>query len=100
MHMVRHSLNYVSWKRREQGATDLKRIYQSTTAEEVETKFAEFEQKWNAAYPPIAQSWRRNWPRIIPFFDYPPEIRKVIYTTDEINKPSVIAEINLPSHCV
>ncbi len=84
VHLVRHSLNYVSWKRRDQVAADLKRIYQSATAEEGETRLSEFEQKWNAAYPPIAQSWRRNWPRVIPFFDYPPEIRKVIYTTNAI----------------
>lgn len=84
VHMVRHSLNYVSWKLRDQVAADLKRIYQSATAEEGETRLSEFEQKWNASYPPIAQSWRRNWPRIVPFFDYPPEIRKVIYTTNAI----------------
>ena len=84
VHRVRHSLNYVSWKLRDQVAADLKRIYQSTTAEEGAARLTEFEQKWNASYPPIAQSWRRNWPRIIPFFDYPPEIRKVIYTTNAI----------------
>ena len=84
VHLVRHSLNYVGWKQRKQVAADLKRIYQSATAEEGETRLSEFEQKWNASYPPIAQSWRRNWPRIIPFFDYPPEIRRVIYTTNAI----------------
>ena len=84
VHLVRHSLNYVSWKQRHQVAADLKRIYQSATAEEAEARLAEFEAKWNSSHPPIAQSWRRNWPRIIPFFDYPPEIRKVIYTTNAI----------------
>ena len=52
--------------------------------EEAEQRLAEFEAKWDAAHPPIAQSWRRNWSRIVPFFDYPPEIRKVIYTTNAI----------------
>src|SRR5438477_90044 len=84
VHLVRHSLNYVSWKLRDQVAADLKRIYQSASAAAAETRLTEFEQTWNAAYPPIAQSWRRNWSRIIPFFDYPPEIRKVIYTTNAI----------------
>ncbi len=84
VHMVRHSLNYVSWKLRNEVADDLKRIYQSATAEEAEGRLTEFETKWNATHAPIAQSWRRNWPRIIPFFDYPPEIRKVIYTTNAI----------------
>ena len=44
----------------------------------------EFEERWDAEYLPIGQSWRRNWSRLIPFFDYPPEIRKVIYTTNAI----------------
>jgi putative transposase len=84
VHMVRHSLNYVSWKRRPEVAADLKRIYQSATAEEAELRLGEFEAKWDDEYLPIGQSWRRNWSRLIPFFDYPPEIRKVIYTTNAI----------------
>ncbi len=84
VHMVRYSLNYVGWKLRKVVAADLKRIYQSATAEQAEIRLTEFEQKWDAAYPTIGQSWRRNWARIVPFFDYPPEIRKVIYTTNAI----------------
>ncbi len=84
VHTVRHSLNYVSWKRRPEVAADLRRIYQSATAEEAEIRLGEFEDKWDAEYLPIGQSWRRNWQRLIPFFDYPPEIRKVIYTTNAI----------------
>ena len=84
VHMVRYSLNYVSWKRRPEVAADLKRIYQSATADEAEQRLGEFEAKWDDEYFPIGQSWRRNWPRLTPFFDYPPEIRKVIYTTNAI----------------
>lgn len=84
VHMVRHSLNSVSWKLRDRVAVDLKRIYQAATVEAAEVRLTEFEAKWNAVYPPIGQSWRRNWPRIVPFFDYPPEIRKAIYTTNAI----------------
>lgn len=84
VHMVRHSLNYVSWKRRPQVAADLKRIYQSATLDEAEQRLGEFEAKWDDDYLPIGQSWRRNWARLTPFFDYPPEIRKVIYTTNAI----------------
>lgn len=84
LHMVRHSLNYVSWKRRAEVAADLKRIYACATVEEAEQRFAEFEAKWDTGYPPIDQSWGRNWPRLIPCFDYPLEIRKVIYTTNAI----------------
>lgn len=84
VHMVRHSLNYVSWKRRPEVAADLKRIYSCATADEAEQRLAEFEARWDKDYAPIGQSWRRNWVNLIPFFDYPPEIRKVIYTTNAI----------------
>ena len=84
VHMVRHSLNYVSWKRRKEVAADLRRIYTAATAEEAELMLGEFEARWDAEYLPIGQSWRRNWSRLTPFFDYPPEIRKVIYTTNAI----------------
>ncbi len=84
VHMVRHSLNYVSWKRRKEVAADLRHIYQAATADEAELRLGEFEDRWNTEYLPIGQSWRRNWSRLIPFFDYPPEIRRVIYTTNAI----------------
>lgn len=84
VHLVRHSLNYVSWKQRKAVAADLKRIYQSATVEQAEAALSAFEGRWNATHAPIAQSWRRNWARVIPLFDYPPEIRKVIYTTNAI----------------
>jgi len=84
VHMVRYSLNYVSWKMRKEVAADLRSIYAAATVEEAELQMDAFEEKWAEAYPPISQSWRRNWNRIIPFFDYPPEIRKVIYTTNAI----------------
>ena len=82
--MVRNSLKYVSWKQRKEVAADLRAIYTSATAEAAEQRLTEFEQKWDATLAPIGQSWRRNWSRIIPFFAYPPEIRKVIYTTNAI----------------
>ena len=62
----------------------LRHIYQNTTAEEAELRLGEFEAKWDSDYLPIGQSWRRNWNRLTPFFDYPAEIRKVIYTTNAI----------------
>lgn len=84
VHLVRYSLNYVTWKLRDRVAADLKSIYQSATAEEAASNLDIFEEKWGSFYPPIVQSWRRNWYRIIPFFDYPPEIRRIIYTTNAI----------------
>ncbi len=84
VHLVRNSLNFVNWKRRAEVAADLKAIYQATTVDEAQQRLAEFEAKWHEVYPPIAQSWRRHWDRIIPLFDYPPKIRRIIYTTNAI----------------
>jgi len=84
VHMVRHSLNYVTSKQRKEVADDLKLIYQSTTADQAEMQLNAFADKWDKKHPTISRSWRRNWEQIIPFFAYPPEIRKVIYTTNMI----------------
>ena len=84
VHMVRNSLNYVSWKLRKVVAADLRSIYTSATEPEAQTRLQEFEDKWGADYPTIVKSWRTNWARITPFFAYPQEIRKVIYTTNAI----------------
>ena len=84
VHMVRNSLRYVSWKQRKDVATDLKTIYQAPTADQAEIELMAFEEKWDKTHPTIGQTWRRNWERITPFFAYPPDIRKVIYTTNAI----------------
>jgi putative transposase len=84
VHMVRNSLKFVSWKQRKEVATDLKVIYQSATAEQAEMELTAFETKWDKTHPTISQSWRRNWAQVIPFFAYPADIRKVIYTTNAI----------------
>jgi len=84
VHLVRHSLNFVSWKDRKAVAADLRGIYTAATSDEAEALLTPFETQWNAHYPQIAKSWRANWSRIMPFFSYTPEIRKVIYTTNAI----------------
>ena len=84
VHLVRHSLNYVGWKQRKEVARELKLIYTAATEAEAEQRLAEFSLKWDAKFPMIAKSWRSNWTRVIPFFAHPPEIRKVIYTTNAI----------------
>lgn len=84
VHMVRHSLNYVSWKLRKAVAADLKAVYAASTVDEAAIRLNEFDDKWGADYPTIVKSWRSNWARITPFFDYPPEIRRIIYTTNAI----------------
>jgi putative transposase len=84
IHMVRNSLRYVSWKERKAVANDLRSIYTAATAEAAEQALDAFEEKWQGRFPSIARSWRANWTNIIPFFSYPPEIRRVIYTTNAI----------------
>ncbi len=84
MHLVRHSLNYVGWKERKQVAGDLRLIYTAATEVEAAQRLREFAAKWDQKFPLIAKSWRTNWPRVIPFFAHPPEIRKIIYTTNAI----------------
>jgi putative transposase len=84
VHLVRHSLNYVGWKERKTVAADLKLIYGAATETEAEQQLEEFARKWDAKFPTIAKSWRSNWARVIPFFAHPPEIRRVIYTTNAV----------------
>jgi putative transposase len=84
VHMVRASLNYVPWKDRKTVAADLRGIYQSATQDEGELRLSQVADKWEAKYPMAVQVWRRNWERITPFFAYPGEIRRVIYTTNAI----------------
>ncbi|MCP3669536.1 MAG: IS256 family transposase, partial [Gammaproteobacteria bacterium] len=84
VHQVRHSLRYVSWKQRKAVAADLRRIYAAPTLSEGEQALDEFATKWDEEHPTISRSWRNNWERLTPFFDYPPPIRKVIYTTNAI----------------
>jgi putative transposase len=84
VHLVRASMQYVNWKLRKTVAADLRRIYTAPTAEAAETELEQFEAKWESRHPAISQIWRRNWSRIIPFFAFAPDIRKVIYTTNAI----------------
>lgn len=84
VHLVRASLNYVSWKQRRTVAADLRLIYTAPTAEEAERQLEAFGKRWDATHPTISQIWRRNWQRIIPFFAFPPDIRRVIYTTNAV----------------
>src|SRR5450432_1290515 len=84
VHMVRASLNYVNWKERRLVVADLKSIYRAATLEEAEQHLAEFAAKWDGKYPTVSALWRRNWQGIIPFFQFSPEIRKIVYTTNAI----------------
>jgi putative transposase len=84
VHLVRHSLNYVSWKQRREMAAALKPVYTAATAEAAVLALNEFAAKWDHSHPTISQVWRRNWERVTPFFAFPAEIRKVVYTTNAV----------------
>ena len=82
VHQVRNSLKYVPYNEKKEVAADLKKIYESNTLELAEQALDDFELTWGDKYPIIVKSWRDNWEKIIPFLDFPKEIRKVIYTTN------------------
>lgn len=84
VHMVRNSMKFVSWKDRKKTVSDLKKVYQAPTEEQAQAALTEFEGTWGERYPMIGKSWRNNWARLRPFFVYPPEIRRAIYTTNAI----------------
>jgi putative transposase len=83
VHLIRASLNFVNWKERKAMAADLKPIYRAATAEMAELALAEFRAKY-PKHQVVADVWERNWQRVIPFFEFPEEIRKIIYTTNAV----------------
>ena len=85
VHLSRYCLSFCGWKERQAVARELKAIYRAETVETVAKRLSEFDAgPWGRKYPMIAESWRRNWEQIIPFYSYPPEVRKIIYTTNAI----------------
>jgi putative transposase len=84
VHKLRNSLKYVPWKERKAVARDLRAIYAAATVSEAEQALDRFSAGWDAKYPAIGPSWRADWQRLTVFFNYSPEIRKVIYTTNAI----------------
>jgi putative transposase len=84
VHLVRASLNYVNWKERKQVAADLKAIYRAATVTEAELNLESFIATWGHKYKAIGKLWKENWERVIPFFAFPEEVRKVIYTTNAV----------------
>jgi len=84
VHLVRASLNYVSWKERKQVAADLKAIYRAASERQASQELSEFIAKWGNRYQAIGKLWKENWDRVTPFFDFPPEVRRVMYTTNAV----------------
>jgi putative transposase len=85
VHLIRYTMQFASWKERKAIAAALKPIYRADYAEAARQALEAFDEgPWGQKYPAIAQSWRRNWEAVIPFFAFPADVRKIIYTTNAI----------------
>jgi transposase-like protein len=85
VHLLRHALDFVGWRDRKAVATELKTIYRAPTAAAAHAALEVFAAgAWGRKYPPIAAAWRRHWDQVIPFFQHPPAVRKILYTTNAI----------------
>jgi transposase-like protein len=84
IHQVRHSLTYIAWKDRKAFVADLKAVYQAPTREVAETKLLQLAERWGDRYPVAVRSWENNWEDLATMFDYPSDIRRLIYTTNTV----------------
>lgn len=84
VHQIRNSSRYVAWKDMKEFTADMKEIYTSANRDQAASALAHFKQKWGSKYRHAVQSWHRNWDDLTAFFDFPVEIRKIIYTTNLI----------------
>jgi putative transposase len=85
VHLIRHSLEFANWKERKPMATALRPIYTAASAEAATAALDAFERgPWGRKFPTVVASWRRAWPQIIPFFAFPPDVRRLIYTTNAL----------------
>ena len=84
VHLIRSSTRFVSWAHRKAVIADLRAVYAAATEDAALVALAELEAKWIDRYPIVAQSWRSNWERVRPFFAFPAEVRRIIYTTNAI----------------
>jgi len=85
VHLVRHSLDFISWKDRKAVIPELRAIYRAQDADAGLAALEAFEEgPWGAKYPAVAPAWRRNWDRVIPFFAFPEAVRRIVYTTNAI----------------
>lgn len=84
VHMIRNSMRFVTWSKRRELCADLRRVYTAETEDAALIALAEFESTWGKSHSSIVASWRRNWERVRPFFAFPIEVRKIIYTTNAV----------------
>ena len=84
IHQIRQSLKYVVWKDRKAFVADLKTVYQAATREKAEANLLQLEQNWGSKYGAAIRSWQNNWDDLATFFEFPKEIRRLIYTTNTV----------------
>lgn len=84
VHMIRNSMRFVGWQERKSVCAELRNVYGAPTEQAGLAELDAFEAKYAQRLPAIALSWRSNWERVRPFFDFPPELRRLIYTTNAI----------------
>jgi len=84
IHQIRQSLKYVVWKDRKAFTADLKTVYQAATREKAEANLLQLEQTWGNKYGAAVRSWQNNWDDLATFFEFPKEIRRLIYTTNTV----------------
>jgi putative transposase len=84
IHQIRHSLRYVAWKDRKAFVADLKTIYQAPTLEKATANLHQLAEKWSGKYAIAVKSWEKNWEDLTTFFEYPADIRRIVYTTNTV----------------
>jgi putative transposase len=95
IHQIRSSLKYVVWKDRKAFTADLKTIYKAATREEAEANLLKLEEKWSGKYGAAVKSWQNNWEELATFFEFPKEIRRLIYTTNPARKLLYLATMDI-----
>ena len=96
VHLIRNSLEFVSWKDRKPVVAELREIYRATDADAGRKALEAFEGgPWGRKYAAIGQIWRRQWEQIIPFFAFAPAVRKIVYTTNAIDKQNLHRGVNI-----
>lgn len=95
VHLIRNTMKYMPHKHMREASKDLKAVYNAPTVEAAEIALNEFAEKWDSKYPMASRCWHNNWDNIIPFFDFPQEIRRIIYTTNAIESLNSVIRKNI-----
>ena len=97
VHMIRNSVRFVGWAKRKALCADLRRVYGAPTEDAAVAALDEFEKTWGKSYPLVVASWRNNWERVRPFFAFPFEVRRIIYTTNAIESLNFVLRKTIKS---